>query len=130
MRRQAHGQQSFTDLTLVELGGPPTSATHPRLEAVVPWEQLVQPIRMLPEYARYVADPTRPGQGPMGPMIMIKAMMLQKWFGLSDPHAEEELKDRISFRRFVGLSITTTAVTILLRRHAPRSHRDAMLCKI
>jgi IS5 family transposase len=30
--------------------------------------------------------------------------MLQKWFNLSDPQAEEQLRDRISFRRFVGLS--------------------------
>jgi IS5 family transposase len=31
--------------------------------------------------------------------------MLQKWFGLSDPMAEEMLRDRLSFRRFVGLSL-------------------------
>jgi IS5 family transposase len=30
--------------------------------------------------------------------------MLQKWFNLSDPQLEEQLKDRISFRRFAGLS--------------------------
>jgi IS5 family transposase len=29
--------------------------------------------------------------------------MLQKWFHLSDPQAEEQLNDRVSFRRFVGL---------------------------
>jgi IS5 family transposase len=74
-----------------------------RLEAVVPWEKLVRPIRMLPEYARYIADPTLPGQRPIDPLVMLKAVMLQKWFGLSDPQAEEQLKDRISFRRFAGL---------------------------
>jgi IS5 family transposase len=35
---------------------------------------------------------------------MLKVVFLQKCFGLSDPMTEEMLKDRISFRRFVGLS--------------------------
>jgi IS5 family transposase len=75
-----------------------------RLDALVPWEKLVAPIRALPEYAKYIADPTRPGQRPIDPLVMIKSMLLQKWFGLSDPQAEEQLQDRISFRRFVGLA--------------------------
>jgi len=29
--------------------------------------------------------------------------MLRNWFGLLDPQLEEQLRDRISFRRFVGL---------------------------
>lgn len=37
---------------------------------------------------------------------MLKCVMLAKWFGLSDPQLEECLKDRLSFRRFVGLSLT------------------------
>jgi len=103
MRQRGCGQPSFVDLTLNELGGPRTSATLARLDAVVPWDQLVAAIRRLPEYARYDLDPTRPGQRPIDPTIMVKSMMLQKWFGLSDPQLEEQLKDRISFRRFVGL---------------------------
>jgi len=104
MRQRAHGQQSFADLTLAELGGPRTAATLARLDAAVPWEKLVAPIRALPEYAKYVQDPSRPGQRPIDALVMLKAMMLQKWYGLSDPQAEEQLQDRISFRRFVGLA--------------------------
>ena len=36
---------------------------------------------------------------------MVKCLLLQKWFGLSDPGLEEMLRDRLSFRRFVGLSL-------------------------
>lgn len=36
---------------------------------------------------------------------MVKCVILQKWFGLSDPGLEEMLRDRLSFRRFVGLSL-------------------------
>ena len=35
--------------------------------------------------------------------LYVKCLMLQKWFGLLDPQLEEQLRDRISFRRFVGL---------------------------
>lgn len=104
MRQRAHGQQSFADLALADLGGPRTAATLERLGAAVPWEKLVAPIRALPEYAKYIEDPTRPGQRPIDPLVMIKAVMLQKWYGLSDPQIEEQLQDRISFRRFAGLA--------------------------
>ena len=70
---------------------------------MAPLDQLVAAIRQLPEYVKYDLDPTRPGQRPIDPIIMVKAMMLPKWFGLFDPQLEEQLKDRISFRRFVGL---------------------------
>jgi len=39
---------------------------------------------------------------------MLKCIMLAKWFNFSDPGLEEALLDRISFRRFVGLSFTDT----------------------
>ncbi len=35
--------------------------------------------------------------------MMVKVLLLQQW--LSDPEMEETLKDRISFRRFVGLGL-------------------------
>jgi len=34
---------------------------------------------------------------------MLRCVMLAKWFSLSDPQLEENLKDRLSFRRFAGL---------------------------
>ena len=37
---------------------------------------------------------------------MLKCILPAKWFGLSDTQLEECLKDRLSFRRFVGLSLT------------------------
>jgi IS5 family transposase len=40
--------------------------------------------------------------------MMFKALLLQRWYALSDPALEEALKDRLSFRRFVGLSLSDT----------------------
>lgn len=39
------------------------------------------------------------------PLVLLKALLLQQWYGLSDPGLEEALGDRISFRRFVGLGL-------------------------
>lgn len=39
-------------------------------------------------------------------LVLFKALLLQQWYSLSDPGLEEALCDRISFRRFVGLSLS------------------------
>jgi IS5 family transposase len=38
--------------------------------------------------------------------MMFKALLLQQWYGLSDPGLEEAICDRLSFQRFLGLSLT------------------------
>ena len=37
--------------------------------------------------------------------MMVKVLLLEQWYVLSDPQMEEALRDRISFRRFVGLDL-------------------------
>ena len=39
------------------------------------------------------------------PLMMVKVLLLEQWYNLSDPQMEEALQDRISFRRFVGLGL-------------------------
>lgn len=46
----------------------------------------------------------RTGAPPYPTLMMFKALLLQQWYGLSDPGLEEALCDRMSFRRFVGLA--------------------------
>ena len=41
-------------------------------------------------------------------LTLFKALLLQQWYGLSDPRTEEAMADSISFRRFVGLSLSDT----------------------
>jgi IS5 family transposase len=36
---------------------------------------------------------------------MFKIALLQQWYGLSDPGAEEAVRDRLSFRRFCGIPL-------------------------
>ena len=35
-------------------------------------------------------------------VVMIKLLILQQWYGLSDPELERQVADRISFRKFLG----------------------------
>jgi IS5 family transposase len=39
-------------------------------------------------------------------LALFKALLLQQWYGLSDPGLEEALADRLSFRRFIGLGLS------------------------
>jgi len=39
------------------------------------------------------------------PLTMFKIVLLQQWCGLSDPGAEEAVRDRLSFRRFCGVPL-------------------------
>lgn len=40
------------------------------------------------------------------PLMMFKVMILQAWYGLSDPQMEKQLARDLMFRRFVGLSLS------------------------
>lgn len=49
--------------------------------------------------------PGTTGRPPYRALAMVKALLLQQWYGLSDPGLEEALSDRVSFRRFCGLAL-------------------------
>lgn len=98
-RRQA--EPGLIDGFVSDLGGPRTRELLARLDESVDWERLAAPIRALPEYAS-----TGAGRPAWPAVMMLRCLMLAKWFNLSDPQLEETLQDRLSFRRFAGLSLT------------------------
>jgi len=91
----------FVDAALEEFGSTRTTKLLDRLAHATPWTTLSAPIAALPM-------DTREGSCrlPWNPAAMLRRLMLAKWFGLSDPGLEDALLDRISFRKFVGLSFT------------------------
>jgi len=93
---------TLIDGLAADLGGPRTAKLLDQLDAAVPWQQLAEPVR-----AVYTAG-SQGGRRPWDPALMLKCLMLAQWFGLSDPQLEEQLRDRLSFRRFVGLSLNDT----------------------
>jgi IS5 family transposase len=67
--------------------------------------------------------PHRLGQSKYPPLFLFKVMLLQKWHGLSDEGVEAAIADRLSFKRFLGMSSTDSipdATTLVLFRKALR----------
>jgi len=48
----------------------------------------------------------RHGEKDWPPLLMYKALLLQSWYGLSDPCLEKQLARDLLFRRFVDLSLS------------------------
>ena len=94
MHRQM-GQPSFAETLLSEKLG--QNERLERIGKVVDWGRL----------CRLVAEVHSAGEGRPSypPLMMVKVLLLEQWYNLSDPEMEEALKVRISFRRFVGLGL-------------------------
>jgi len=98
-------QPTLLDGFTAGLGGPRTGVFFDQCEKAIPWQRLADSIADL---FPGDGDDSKGGR-PHWPLVtMVKCVMLQKWFGLSDPQLEETLRDRLSFRRFVGLSLCDT----------------------
>ena len=68
-----------------------------RIDEAVDWERLGGVVAGI--YASREGRPSYP------PLTMVKVLLLEQWYNLSDPQMEEALGDRLSFRRFVGLGL-------------------------
>jgi IS5 family transposase len=97
-------QPTFLDSVTSDLGGRRTSEFFDKCNRLIPWNELAEPLKDM-----YKNTTDKGGASNYPLVMMIKCMMLQKWFNLSDPMLEEMLDDRISFRRFVGLKIEQAA---------------------
>ena len=120
-------QPTFVDHFTADLGGPRTMAFFAQCEQAIPWQRLADSIADIFPDARE----RQPGRPHWPLVLMIKCVMLQKWFGLSDPQLEETLRDRLSFRRFVGLSLDDatpdeTTFVVFRRRLRRAGHANTL----
>jgi len=92
------GQLSFIEAFLPE--GAVGSRRLDRLSDLVKWYR----------FEKLVAGLQTSGPGAPGypAMVMFRIQLLQSLYGLSDAETEEAVKDRLSFRRFAGLSLEDT----------------------
>ena len=51
------------------------------------------------------SDRSKGGRPPFDPVLMFKVLVLQALYGLSDGQAEYQIRDRLSFMRFLGLGL-------------------------
>jgi IS5 family transposase len=93
------GQLGFADFAVAETGAGQTSLDG--IDERVDWLAFAQLLEGL-------RDRQSPGRPAYEGVVMFKALLLQALYGLSDRGLEEALKDRLSFRRFVGLSLSET----------------------
>src|SRR5450432_284880 len=75
----------------------PTNDFLERLERQLDWRPL--------EKALQGMYPATTGRPPCAPLVLFKMSLRQHCYGLSDPQCEEQVNDRLSGRRFVGLGL-------------------------
>ncbi|MGQ3020134.1 transposase, partial [Aliihoeflea sp.] len=63
-----------------------------RLAGEVKWDRFEKLLGCL--------KPDGAGRPPFDPLMMLKALLLQQWYRLSDAELEEAINDRVSFRKF------------------------------
>ena len=104
MRRSADaGGGDAAGAGSAELGGrsgravPGATGSWTKIAALVDWAAFERLLGAI-----YAAPVGRPSYGPL---VLLKCLLLQQWYRLSDPGLEEALSDRLSFRRFVGLAL-------------------------
>lgn len=125
MERRIEALTLMDGLT-ADLGGPKTAGFLEKVAGVVDFEALAGQVRA------DVAPKQAKGGRPFWPVgVMLKCLLLAKWYGLSDPQLEEQLKDRLSFRRFVGLGLTDatpdeTSFVVFRRRLRETGHASTL----
>jgi IS5 family transposase len=89
------GQMGFGDLEATSR----LSDSHflRKIDSQIDWQPFEK--LMAPLYHPTQGRPSHP------PVMMFKALLLAQWYNLSDPGLEEAIRDRLSFLRFLGLSL-------------------------
>jgi len=95
-----------------------------RINKVVRWRNIEA---LLLEY--YNTGKTIEGADAYPPLLLLKCMLLQKWFRIpSDPELENQINDRISFKKFLGLSLGNPSPDhSTFSRFRSRLSKDAMI---
>lgn len=115
------GQLCFADVLVDPRLG--SNAKLERIDALIDWEQVGRCCAGL--------RPERTGRPPYPPLAMLKALLLQALYTLSDPGLEEALLDRLSFRRFCGFGLdaaTPDETTICRFRQAAAARGTVEAC--
>ena len=72
-----------------------------QIEPLIDWNAFRPIIK-----AMYHNKTPRGGRPNIDEVIMVKLLVLQSWYGLSDPELERQVTDRISFQHFLGFPET------------------------
>jgi transposase, IS5 family len=71
-----------------------------KINQVIDWSQVEEIL-----LSQYTVGTSREGADAYPPLMLVKGLLLQKWYRIdSDPELENQINDRISFKKFLGLS--------------------------
>lgn len=72
---------------------------------------------------------SRGGRPNIKPVVMVKLLVLQQWYGLSDPELERQVDDRLSFQRFLGFPEKAPDYSTVwqFRERLAESRRDRLI---
>jgi IS5 family transposase len=92
-----------------------------KIEPLINWEAfrpIIQPL--------YDNRTSKGGRPNVDEVVMVKLLVLQQWYGLSDPELERQANDRLSFRRFLGFpgEIPDATTVWLFRERLAETGRD------
>jgi transposase, IS5 family len=96
MAERRMGQMSFADNLVMDVVE--ANSTLDQIAGLVDWTEVAALLSVLRSGS--MGAPGYPA------LMLFKALLLQQWHGLSDPELEVALKDRLSFRRFLGVSLS------------------------
>ncbi len=74
-----------------------------KIKDLIDWESFRGELEEILGYAN--REKSRGGRPPFDPVFMFKILVLQKYYGLSDDAAEEQIQDRASFMSFLNLKM-------------------------
>ena len=71
-----------------------------KINQVIDWSQVGEIL-----VSHYTVGSSHEGADAYSPLMLLKGLLLQKWYRIdSDPELENQINDRISFKKFMGLS--------------------------
>jgi IS5 family transposase len=77
--------------------------TMERLDKAINWKKIESIL-----LSHYIPGTSSEGAGAYHPRLLYKCLLLQKWFRISsDPELENQINDRLSFKKFLRLSFET-----------------------
>lgn len=85
-----------------------------RISDVIDWDRL----------RKYFNENAKVGRPPYDPILMIKLLALQSWYGISDQELEYQVADRLSFQKFLGFLNEVPDFTTIWRFRDELSKED------
>jgi IS5 family transposase len=80
----------------------------PKLNALINWEIFRATLSKVREKEKGKENPNNVGRPPFDVVLMFKILVLKAMFNLSDEQTELQIRDRISFRDFLGTNFCDT----------------------